>query len=93
VSAHLFARNQGFTFGAAIGGAVLLLVVSLQLGNLELVRELISGEAAPPEASAAVQTGFAASVAIGLALTVLGLFGALGMRRSLTEARQARRGV
>ena len=94
-SAHLFARNQGFTFGAAIGGAVLLLVVTRQLGDVELVRELISSAEgdAPAGAAEAVQAGFAASVAVGLVLSVLGWLASLRMRRALATARQARRGV
>lgn len=94
-SAHLFARNQGFTFGAAIGGAVLLFVVTTQLGDVEIVRELIgSSEATPPPGAAeAVQTGFAAAVAVGLATSALGLVTAVRMRRSLSNARLARRGV
>jgi MFS family permease len=95
VSAHLFARNQGFTFGAAIGGAVLFFVVTMLLGDVELVSELISNGDAPPPAGAAeaVQSGFAASIAVGVVLSVLGWLGAVGMRRSLTEARLAKRGT
>jgi MFS family permease len=91
-SAHLFARNQGFTFGAAVGGAVLLFVVTTRLGNVELVRDLIaSAEAAgPPGAAGAVQAGFAASVAVGVGLSSLGLLAAIRMRGSLREARRAR---
>lgn len=91
-SAHLFARNQGFTFGAAVGGAVLLFVVSGRLGNLDLVRELISSSdaTAVPGATTAVQAGFAASVAVGVGLSALGLLAAVRMRGSLRDARRAR---
>lgn len=94
-AAHLFARNQGFTFGAAIGGAVLLFVVTLQLGDVELVRELIaSSEAvAPAGAAEAVRDGFAASVGVGLILSVLGWVASIGMRRALAGARLAKRGA
>ncbi|MEA1903728.1 MAG: MFS transporter [Actinomycetota bacterium] len=94
-SAHLFARNQGFTFGAAIGGAVLLSVVTSRLGDVEVVRELIasSDAVAPTGAAEAVRAGFAASVAVGLVLSVLGWLASIRMRRSLTEARLAKRGV
>lgn len=93
-SAHLFSRNQGFTFGAAIGGAVLLLVVGIRLGDVELVRELIASPegGGPPGAAAAVRSGFAASVAVGLGLSVLGFLAAVRMRRSLTSALMIRRG-
>jgi len=92
-SAHLFARNQGFTFGAAIGGAVLLFVVTNQLGDVEVVRELISASegVAPVGAAESVQAGFGASVAVGLVLSALGLVSVIGMRRSLTAARLAKR--
>lgn len=95
VSAHLFARNQGFTFGSAIGGAVLLFVVSLRLGDLGLVRDLIAspGEGGSAGAAAAVRFGFAVTVAVGWGLAVLGLVAAILMRRSLIEARQAKRGA
>jgi MFS family permease len=94
-AAHLFARNQGFTFGAAIGGAVLLFVVTQQLGDVELVRELISSSdaVAPEGAAEAVQTGFAASVAVGLVLSVLGWLASIRMRSALAEARLEKRGV
>jgi MFS family permease len=93
-SAYLFARNHGFTFGAAIGGAVLLLVVTNQLGDVELVRDLISSPSgqAPPGAAAAVRDGFATNIAVGLGLTIMGGLAALRMRRSLAEARSQRRG-
>jgi MFS family permease len=95
VSAHLFARNQGFTFGSAIGGAVLLLVVGVQLGDVELVRELIASPegGGPAGAAAAVRSGFAAAVAVGFGLSVLGWLAAIRMRHHLTEARIAKRGV
>ncbi len=91
-SAHLFARNQGFTFGAAVGGAVLLFVVTGRLGDLELVRELISSTdpSALPGAAEAVRAGFATSVAVGVGLSALGLVAAFGMRGALREARTAR---
>jgi MFS family permease len=94
VSAHLFARNQGFTFGSAIGGAVLLLVVTLQLGDVELVRDLIASAegGGPPGAAEAVRSGFAVTVAVGLGLAALGWVAAARMRRSLLGARTEKRG-
>ena len=93
-AAHLFARNQGFTFGAAIGGAVLLFVITQQLGDVELVRDLIgSADTVAPEGAAeSVQAGFAAGVLVGLGLSFLGLLSAIAMRRSLAAARQVKRG-
>lgn len=94
-AAHLFMRNQGFTFGAAIGGAVMLFVISLQIGDVELVRELIaaSSETPPPGAAVAVRDGFATSVGVGLACSAVGFLAALGLRSYLRDERFARRGV
>lgn len=89
VSANLFVRNQGFTFGAAVGGAVLLLVVTLQLGDPELVRDLIASSAGegPPGAAEAVQLGFAVATAVGLGIASLGTLAVFRLRRDLTSAR------
>ncbi|HEY6634167.1 MAG TPA: MFS transporter, partial [Acidimicrobiia bacterium] len=94
-SAHLFARNQGFTFGSAIGGAVLLFVVTLQLGDPELVRDLISApEGAGPEgAAAAVRAGFAAVAAVGFVFALLGGLASIRLRRSLADMRLEKRGT
>jgi MFS family permease len=94
-SAHLFARNQGFTFGSAVGGAVLLFVVALELGDVGLVRELIASPegVGPLGAAEAVRSGFAATVAVGLVMSVLGCLACLRMRRFLAGARMAKRGV
>lgn len=94
-AAHLFARNQGFTFGAAIGGAVLLLVATNQLGDLSLVRELLAGSTAAEssaEAAAAVEDGYAMAIAVGLGLSMMGWYNATRLRRFLTDARMAKRG-
>jgi hypothetical protein len=92
-SAHMFTRNQGFTFGAAIGGAVLLFVVTLELGDLELVRQLIAEGTPAAGAAEAVRDGFAASIGVGLGLTVFGLFASIRLRRALSAVRLAKRGV
>jgi len=93
-AAHLFARNQGFTFGAAIGGAVLLFVVARQLNDLSLVRDLLAGstESASTDAATAVQDGYATTIAVGLVVSSLGWLSAARLRRHLTEARLAKRG-
>jgi MFS family permease len=93
-SAHLFARNQGFTLGSAIGGAVLLLVVTLQLGDPELVRDLIASPAGggPAGAAAAVRAGFATAIAVGLVISIVGAFASTRLRRALAETRFTKRG-
>ena len=92
---HLFSRNQGFTFGAAIGGAVLLFVVTQQLGDVEIVRELLAatGGAAPEGAAEAVRAGFSAAVGVGLVLSIFGWMASVAMRRSLAADRLAKRGT
>ncbi len=74
-AAHQFFRNQGFAFGSAIGGAALFAVVAATVGDPELVREVLAGEAITrgDTVSAAVESGFALSAAIGAGISTLGL--------------------
>ena len=44
-SAHQFVRTLCITYGVAIGGAILLLVVDRQIGDVEVVREALGGDA------------------------------------------------
>ena len=92
-SANLFARNLGISFGAAIGGAVLLFVVTRQIGDVELVRELMTASDALPSTNAAnaVRDGFAAAILVGVVASTLGLLSAVGLRRSLNSDRAAKR--
>lgn len=95
ISAHQFIRNQGFTIGAALGGAVMLLLVSARLGELESVRRLLAGEtitAAAP-AAAAVRDGYTATLAVATVLSVAALFPMVQLRRHLAPARAVRRRV
>ena len=43
-SAHQFIRTIGITYGVAVGGAILLFVVGNQVGDVEVVREVLGGE-------------------------------------------------
>ncbi len=43
-SAHQFIRTIGITYGVAIGGAILLFVVGNRTGNVEVVRDVLSGD-------------------------------------------------
>ncbi len=74
-AAHQFFRNQGFAFGSAIGGAALFAIVAATVGDPELVREVLAGEAITTggTVSAAVESGFALSAAIGAGISTLGL--------------------
>lgn len=93
-AAHLFVRNQGFTFGAAIGGAVIILVITGLVGDVELVRDLITGDADPaPGAAGAVEDGFAAATLVGVGLSLLGWLAAARLRTSLAGVREIKRGM
>ena len=43
-AAHEFVRQLGIMYGVALAGAILLLVVDLQVGDVEAVREVIAGQ-------------------------------------------------
>jgi MFS family permease len=43
-SAHQFVRTLCITYGVALGGAILLLVVSRQVGDVDAVRDVLAGE-------------------------------------------------
>jgi MFS family permease len=43
-SAHQFVRTLSITYGVAAGGAILLLVVDRQTGDVEAVRDVLGGE-------------------------------------------------
>ena len=65
-AAHQYIRSQGFAGGSALAGAVLLLVVATQVGDVEVVRELLAGEG-----DATVGSAVAAAVADGFAVASL----------------------
>jgi MFS family permease len=85
-AAHQFFRNQGFAFGSAIGGAALFAIVASTVGDPELVRNVLAGDSVTVggEVSAAVETGFALSAAIGAGISALGL---IALRRVETSTR------
>jgi MFS family permease len=68
-SAHQFIRTLCITYGVALGGAVLLLVVDRRVGDIDAVRDVLAGKD--------VELGAATSRAIGggLAWTTLLAFG------------------
>jgi MFS family permease len=43
-AAHQFVRTLCITYGVAVGGAILLLVVGRQVGDVEVVRDALGGE-------------------------------------------------
>ncbi len=58
-AAHQFVRTLAITYGVAMGGAVLLFVVDLRIGDVEIIRDVLSGEdvAIGPATGDAVQAG------------------------------------
>ncbi|MFT7476431.1 MAG: MFS family permease [Verrucomicrobiales bacterium] len=67
-SAHQFMRTLGFTYGAALGGAVLFSVVKWRLGDAEVVRDLLGDDAVTVEAGTidALARGFAWSAVVAV---------------------------
>ncbi|MDH3293487.1 MAG: MFS transporter, partial [Acidimicrobiia bacterium] len=94
-SVYQFARSQGITVGAALGGAVMLLVVERRLGDVEAVREVLAGQSTGTlgrEVNAAVQVGFSTAAATGAVVAVVGAVIIVRMRGFLAESRHLRRG-
>ncbi len=60
-SAHQFIRTLCITYGVAIGGAILLLVVDRQVGDVEVVRDALSDDELPttPATLDAIRDGLA----------------------------------
>lgn len=86
-SAHQFVRSLGFTYGAAIAGAVLLVMVRVRVGEVESVRRLLGGE------SESVEPGVVEALADGYSLAVAAMavlaVGALLTARRLAATRTA----
>lgn len=91
-AAHQFYRNQGFTLGSAMGGAVILAVVARAVGDVEAVRDVLGSAGAGSEAavSAAIRDGYAAAGFTGLAVVACGIVPLIMLRRHLAPARRAR---
>jgi MFS family permease len=90
-AAHQFFRNQGFTLGSAMGGAVILAVVATAVGDVEAVRDVLASEAIPnPAVSTAISKGYAAAGFAAFGVSTAGLIPFLALRRHLAPARAAR---
>lgn len=87
-AAHQYIRSQGFAGGSALGGAVLLLVVATQVGDVEVVRQLLAGEG---DASVGAAVATAVADGFGIAAIVCGGVAALG-HLPLRAVRRAARG-
>jgi MFS family permease len=82
-AANQFARSQGFTLGAAAGGAILLFVVDRQIGSVDPIRKLLAGEEleAGPQVAAAVRDGFTAATVTSLVVMLLAIPAMRSLRR------------
>lgn len=87
-SAHQFYRNLGFAVGAAVGGAVMLFVVARQVGDLEAVRELLSGADGAGLTAGAIEDGFASSVGAAILLASVGVVPMRALRKRLAPERE-----
>lgn len=87
-AAHQFARSQGFTVGPALGGALILLVVSRNIGDVDAVQHLLTGgtDAVGLSTAAAIGEGFAVAALVGALMAAAGLLPVIGLRRSLSRA-------
>ncbi len=92
-AAHQYIRSQGFAGGSALGGAVLLLVVATQVGDVEVVRQLLAGEGdadVGAAVAAAVADGFAGA---SLVCAGVALLAHLPLRAVRRAARRERAGA
>ncbi len=92
-SAHQFVRTLCITYGVAVGGAILLWVVDRQTGDVEIVRELLSGEDVVVSKSTldGIRDGFVAVHVFSVVVAVGCLFAAVVLwrqtrRRGLSSA-------
>ena len=93
-AAHQYIRSQGFAGGSALGGAVLLLVVATQTGDVEAVRALLAGggEGAGggaadvgADVAAAVRDGFATAALVCAGVAVLAHVPLRAVRRAARD--------
>ncbi len=82
-AAHQFLRTLAITYGVALGGAVLLLVVDRRVGDVEVVRSVLAGEdvAIGPAIRDAVAVGLVWVVAVSMVLGAGCLLAATILRR------------
>lgn len=87
-AAHQFFRNQGFAVGSALGGAVIFATVARAVGDPELVRSVLAGEAggSTDEIRRAVVNGFALASAIGAAIAAIPFLLLARLHKSLADA-------
>jgi MFS family permease len=93
-SAHQFMRNQGFTLGSALGGAILLLVIGRRLESVDAVQQLLAGtgDLDPALVSGAVRDAYAWTALVAAAISATAAIPMRSLRRHLAPARAIRRG-
>ena len=89
-SAHQFVRSLGFAYGAAVAGAVLFYVVSRQIDDVELVRDLLGNDSAGLNQAAAdaLHDGYVWALAVSAALTAVAGASAISLVRGSDVERQ-----
>lgn len=88
-SSHQFIRTLCITYGVAMGGAILLLVVDLRIGDVEAVREVLSGDdvTVGGETSRAIGAGLAWVHVLSVVAGTACLLAALSLRRQSSSQR------
>ena len=87
-SVYQFARTQGFTAGAALGGAVILLVVDGRIGDVEMVRDVLAGQSSGTlgrDVNQAVQAGYSTAALVGCVVASVGALTMMSMRRYVSR--------
>lgn len=93
-AAHQFYRNLAFAGGSALGGATILFVVGRQVGDLDTVRQLLSGgDGGSASTAEAIGNGFTAAAFVGAAVSASAWFPIRALRKHLAPARERARGT
>ncbi len=88
-AAHQFIRTLGITYGVALGGAVLLLVVDLRVGDVAAVQAAVAGD----DVALDTETNDAIGVGLAWVTAVAGLLSVGCSISAATLSRQLRRGA
>ncbi len=86
-AAHQYLRGLFQTYAAAMVGAIMLLVVANELGDVEAVRELLTGDVSVEDEATrrAVASGFRIGHLVPLAFSVVGAAAGWRLRRRLGQ--------
>lgn len=80
-AAHQFVRNLGFAAGNALVGAVMLLVIGREVGDLDQLRDAVGHGSS--QLTATIERGFGTAVLVAAAVSALGLIPLLRLRRKV----------